>query len=464
MRTLHLAILRSAALLVSSEQRAEWLAEWESELWYVNKRMATAFCLGAFQDAIWLGRNSPRPNVWRKIWLESPLWCIFFLAVVAAVSMYFAFRLPGPRDMILPPYRHARDLVMVSNDKGFPGQHPTISFAEYQSLTRATHLFTALAFYQPIPTRVRTTGRQTAELSLAHASRNLFDLLDIPVSSREPGETAILILSRTAWREYFDGDPKIAGQVLEVAGRQAVVAGVVSDDSWRLPGRMDAWLLLDEQRLAGLPPEAKGFVLARVLAPQRGWRWRVSVENESGVYRRFDCTSLAQRQPILPYVLLFIIALLISRATTSLALGEYPANRHSPPLTTRLRRWIFLAVKIALLSVIVFFGILDLAWITSTPIQPHGWLVGYVFALRWALKDQRKRCPVCLRLLTNPIQIGRISQIFLEWYGTELMCARGHGLLHVTEIPTSCYSTQRWLYLDDSWSNLFSSRKAGAIL
>jgi hypothetical protein len=152
-------------------------------------------------------------------------------------------------------------------------------------------------------------------------------------------------------------------------------------------------------------------------------------------------------------------ALMILCITTSLSLGEYPSNRNSPPLATRLRRWIFLAIKVTLLIVIVLFGVLDLAAITATPIQPHGWLIGYVLALRWALSDQRKRCPVCLRLLTNPTHIGSSSQTFLEWYGTELICARGHGLLHVPEISTSCYSTQRWLYLDHSWAGLFSSQK-----
>jgi hypothetical protein len=106
--------------------------------------------------------------------------------------------------------------------------------------------------------------------------------------------------------------------------------------------------------------------------------------------------------------------------------------------------------------VIVTCGTLDLACVTSVQFQAHGVLMGYFLAFRWALKDQRRRCPVCLRILTNPTRIGRASQMFLEWYGTELLCTKGHGLLHVPEIPTSCYSTQRWMYLDPSWSSLFS--------
>jgi len=41
------------------------------------------------------------------------------------------------------------------------------------------------------------------------------------------------------------------------------------------------------------------------------------------------------------------------------------------------------------------------------------------------------------------------------WYGTEFLCLKGHGLLHVPEIPTT-YNTQRWMDLDASWGSLFS--------
>ena len=50
----------------------------------------------------------------------------------------------------------------------------------------------------------------------------------------------------------------------------------------------------------------------------------------------------------------------------------------------------------------------------------------------------------------------RSSRNFLAWNGTELICAGGHGLLHIPELPTSWFSTQRWLYLDASWGSLFS--------
>ena len=105
----------------------------------------------------------------------------------------------------------------------------------------------------------------------------------------------------------------------------------------------------------------------------------------------------------------------------------------------------------------VLFGTFDLVpLIAPAGVQPHAALVGYVLAFRWALRDQRRRCPVCLRPLTNPVRIGQPAHIFLEWYGTELMCPSGHGFLHIPEMPTISCRTQQWQPLDASWRSLFT--------
>jgi hypothetical protein len=148
------------------------------------------------------------------------------------------------------------------------------------------------------------------------------------------------------------------------------------------------------------------------------------------------------------YLLNIAISVLVVSATTSLALGDYPGNRH-------FRRRIFLAIKIALVLPIACCGTLDLASVISIRFQAHGLLIGLILGFRWILTDQRRRCPVCLRLLTNPTRIGGPSHTFLDWYGTELICIQGHGLLYVPEIPTSSYTTQRWQALDPSWTSLF---------
>lgn len=131
-----------------------------------------------------------------------------------------------------------------------------------------------------------------------------------------------------------------------------------------------------------------------------------------------------------------------------LRLGKYPAKRCG-------WRWAFFVGKIALLMPLVFFAALSL-WPIIRSMSLQCMVVGYVIAFRWAVIDQRRRCPECLRLLQHPAPIGQASQTFLEWYGTEFVCPNGHGLLHVPEIPTVSFRTPSWMHLDRSWSGLFS--------
>jgi hypothetical protein len=148
----------------------------------------------------------------------------------------------------------------------------------------------------------------------------------------------------------------------------------------------------------------------------------------------------------LSYLVALLVCAILLPSVTDISLGEYPANR---------RRWLFLVVKTILVLPIVLFGSIDLFSPIAVGLQPHALIVGGVIGFRWILVDQRRRCPTCLRILGNPTSIGAPSHTLLEWYGTELVCSRGHGLLHVPEIRNS-YSEQRWLRLDSSWSSLFS--------
>ena len=147
--------------------------------------------------------------------------------------------------------------------------------------------------------------------------------------------------------------------------------------------------------------------------------------------------------------------LVILSSVRPLRLGEYPVNCYAPPAPLRLLRWVFLAVKLALVVAITLCGPLALASIMP-PIGGWSMFLGLFFGFRWALMDQRERCPVCLRLLSNPTRIGEPSQAFLGWDGTELLCSRGHGFLYVPGTSTSWCETQCWQYLDPTWTTLLS--------
>jgi hypothetical protein len=120
-----------------------------------------------------------------------------------------------------------------------------------------------------------------------------------------------------------------------------------------------------------------------------------------------------------------------------------------------LLRWVFLAVKMALVVASALCATLALGSI-APPLAGCAMLLGPLFGFRWALMDQRERCPVCLRLLSNPTRIGDPSQYFLGWYGTELVCSHGHGFLYIPGTSTSWGEAQRWHYLDPTWQTLLA--------
>jgi hypothetical protein len=266
-----------------------------------------------------------------------------------------------------------------------------------------------------------------ADLQVALASAGLFDLLGVQVPRSQ--ERPSLVLSDSAWRTLFGSESPIPGRAIEVEGRRAIIAAVIPADSWQLPRRLDAWLI-DDRAVAALPRAAKGFVVGRLAEGQP-----ISFSRGG-----LDASPL-RGYPVFALPAVILIALSVAAATTPARLRGY-------------RSWLFLTGKIALVLPVVFFCTLILQAIAGQEIRPC-MVFGYVIAFRWVLLDQQRRCPECLRRLGRPVRIGQPSQTFLDWYGTELACVQGHGLLHVSETPTISFERQRWMPLGRSWTALF---------
>jgi hypothetical protein len=440
----HRAILRSAALLVPESQRPDWLAEWRSELWHVRRdprgRNVATFCMGAFRDAFWLRRHAPIP--WSSgilhlnlpsppegiesfpdqgvPALSSPGQCLSWLAALGALCVVAAILLPGAR-MVLRCSLYPRDLVMLSPveagdpsvQNGFFDPYPTVSRMQFESLkAHSAGQFTGLAFYVPTRLPVETPNRERT-LTVGRTTADLFRLLNIPVES----------LSYE--REHaYSGKP--------------VVLPASAASQWNLPASVDGWLIEDETAFAALPEYTEGFVIGRL---------RYDALHNS----QFRFIRLRDRSLVMFWIVLvaFAFGCVFLAIIPSDSYGGHP-RRIGP------RRGLFLVAKAFLVLPIVMFGSLDVASMGSSlsPLYFDLVLFGSLFALRWINADQRRRCPVCLRLLANPVRIGASSRILLEWHGTELMCLRGHGLLYVPEWPAIWSGQQRWLDLGPSWGGL----------
>jgi len=479
-----LGLLRCASLLVPESQRDEWWMEWRSELWHVRQsctpecgiswtaeREVAAFCCGAFQDAFCLREHFEQRRIPHETTMGSATQCLLLLVALSAASYGVALLLPGVSAILHPSHYHdARNLMLVHDGHYSGDSMPTISAAQYRLWKRRRQdIFDGFAFYQVVHEPVSSAWHVQGAKTVAVASSNLFELLGLPVrfaSGKTHDDMPKLILSDEAWRREFGGDTSVFGRVVRVGLRDAIVGGVAPAGCWRLPGKVDAWLL--EPDGEGFS-DGMGFVVAHLIwsssRARWGENWHMSAPKPDGTMDDFFCLSLTERTRGPGDIFLFaiILACLALPATTSLPLGEYRLSSRKLPWSKRLRRWGFLGCKLALLLPIVYFVSLDLAHMRAT-IDPFS--SEYIqlifsfsislFGLRWSLRDQRQRCPVCLRKLTHPARVGQPSRTFLAWNGTELICVGGHGLLHVPEMPTSWFSTQRWLYLDPSWDVLFA--------
>ena len=474
MRHLYALALRCVSGMVPRGEREAWRKEWIAELWHVagesTMRTTAAFVAGAFQDAYLLRKDLRQAPEYRTHTLaSSPVICLLMLLVAAAGSLGIAFLIPAVRVSLLPePYSDARSLVIVSRDGSSHTPAPSITLGEFRYWQQAAqNVFSDLTFYQVVRKRLHPGHGAEIEISVVRGSDGLLSVLqasDFPAVLRTAGDVSPrLILSRAIWRKYFHADPHIVGRTVFLMGKRATIIGIVSAESWRLPDKADAWLLENDNWVKSLAPSVVGYVAARMqpslTRDTSENRWHMSVPQKDGDIDGFGCVSVNRydREPFVLFAFAALLALLALPATTSLPLGEYPYNPRQQSLSLRLRRWLFFTAKIALIVPLVCFASLDVAQLFSDAqsVQLFVAFGGMLASLRWVLRDQRRRCPVCLEILRHPVHVGQPSRNFLAWNGTELICVVGHGFLHVPELPTSWFATQRWLYLDASWHSLF---------
>jgi len=445
-------------------------------------REVTAFCLGAFQDALCLKRQCRERVRPLAAFQGSPAQCVLFLAAVLAASYSIALLLPGVRsERSLLQHPVSPGLVLIRDADVNSDSAATISFRHYRAWARQRQqYFDGFAFYRVSPEfagwySAAAGSQQNSAWAVAHASGNLFALLGLPVQFRQPegerGDMPGAILSEGVWKREFGANPHIAGSVVRLGERKVRIAGVAPDGSWGLPGRVDAWMLEPDSAMV---LDHAGYVVAHLTALGEAEMWgqrvAITVFNANRTEDDLLGVSLDEGvpQPWSVYLFAVLLAFLALPAITSVSLGEYSVCSQRPTLWRRLRRWSLLSTKIGLLLPIVYFVSLDLAFGCTTFDPARAVYIQLVssfsmclFGLGWALRDQRQRCPVCLRRVAHPAQVGQASRTFLAWNGTELMCMGGHTLLHVPGLPTSWFSTQRWLYLDTSWEFLFSAPGSG---
>jgi hypothetical protein len=368
----------------------------------------------------------------------------------------------------------------------FPGSfsryHDGVIFNSTTPWSRRSHTVTAVAAYSFRSAKIEGSVFSATN---ARVSPNFFELLGCKAELGRvfrPGDEhdcqSCVIITHQFWKARFHGDPAIVGKNLKFDGAQGQVMGVLpATFAFDFP-EPPVWALPPSD------PKADNFVdqTGAVLRLASG----VSVSQAEEEFRGFlrqDDSSFSHAQPQVKlmasrplqtakiYLLFTMVSLLGGLALASARLAA--ARTRKLHLGTRniFRWWSFLTVKTLLLLSACLVVSMELPARVSImltgavdpmvlPVSTWLFLATGMVALSWSLHDQCRRCRVCLKRLGHEASVGAPGYLLLDWWGTELVCSQGHGLLHVPEMKSSWLEFEQWIRLDESWQPLFESEEA----
>ena len=483
LHALQLALLRGASLILPLRERDDWYREWANELWHVRQicvphgasswsaeRTAIAFCTGSFKDAVCVKREGLR--VAEASIHGSARQCLVWLSVAVVLCAIVAHVLPGVQnEEDAADARLRSDVILIQAGADTGTTRPSISFTQYESWEiRRQRFFGDLAFYRVTRESTESKG-QRKNWSVAYGTGNLFRMLGLERAGYStevrPGK-AQAWLSPSLWRREFASDPSVIGKIVTIGNREVRVAGIAPAGTLLFPEHADIWVLDSDPNAVDSSDSAMGYVVG-LLSPvgqseMKNSTASISSSEAGGDEVEYHGSAFQPTSgPLGIYEFALLLAILALPAITTVFRSESDFESHHPPLKSRLKRSLFLVTKMALIVAGAHFAALDIAYWGFAQYSSTAEIVQFVasfnfclFGLQWALADQSRRCPVCLRRVTHPAQVGSASRTFLAWNGTEMICTGGHALLHVPNLPTSWFSRERWMYLDPSWKFLFA--------
>jgi hypothetical protein len=475
------AMIRVAAQLVPAARRREWRQEWLAEIWHRwqfllytrewSRREAVRLfrnCLGAFVDAGWHFASQERVQSRVREWARSPWLCLGaiagLLAVVGVASGWF----PATRQLLFGPYGQRERLVFAwlhpigGIEKGVP---PDVvpKWAKYSQLLEGA------AGFDVSHTRV-SAPRVAAWMPLVvRTEPSLFRIFRVRPELGAMPESSGVVLDHRSWVSIFHANPAVIGSTITVGGESQRIAAVLPASFQFLSRQPSVYLvqheLTDEQVM--VVGRTKPGVTERPLDRELERIAQDKCYYFFGPDLRLRFLQSAVVTPLRFFGMAVAIAILLLLMVSRISLRRLRAAWEPGHKKATLRRCAFFAAKAGLALVAVFTA--GLEWSRSDgsflfasqdpangPFLVWLYILGAMGVLFWSLADQRARCRVCLRLLCFPVRIGCPGCLLLDWSGTELLCAEGHGVLHVPHMAPSWEEAEHWIGLDESWRELFA--------
>jgi hypothetical protein len=480
-----------ASWIVPQRQRAGWREGWTKQVWHWcqflaetgqlnrDKKLELArFCWTAFPAAFWLRFDQAEFYRRNERLGRSPSTCLLAIAMAVVILVLFSGILPAMRSLVSSPIPDPDHVCVISLNGKFRRVRSE-TLLDLAAAWKGSKLMKDVAAFSWGATTMVVPQRTIPILS-AKVAPEFFEVLNLKASlgrtfrtGDENGCSGCVVLSHDLWRLQFHSDPSIIGGVVTVDGIPRTIIGILPANFRLLSPEISAWTLLDSGT-----PSFTNFVerigaVARVRPGVTEQQVQPDLadhtENAGYILPASLLVVTSERDEVRRYVgsyLLFVLLAMASAMVVVYARADTGVGRAPLTLADRVRWWSFLAAKTMLL--LAFTGLL--AWTTARElsvylygsVQPMTNGVGLwlfmilsIAPLSWAIRDQQKRCRVCLRRLGTPIQIGAPGHVLLDWSGTEMVCPEGHGVLYLPDSMGNWLERDRWDNLDDSWAGLF---------
>ena len=482
---LSFALIRAAAFIVPAGERRQFEYDWQNKLfhrwqflfhtglWDMREAvslMATA--TSVLPDAVqhFGAQESVRTRVTRVV--QSPLTVLYALAALLTTITIVTGGLPSTRDLLFK--RIDRDnsrLVFIWSHNLRGGGDRPLPADVVEAWKTHSKLVSSAAAFRAVHRTVQVEGGAPGQQLVITTEPSFFSVMDTrPVSGNLDSDIhtpSYVLLSYEAWMQLFHASPRVMGTGINVAGQNYVIRGI-------LPA---AFTPLSKQRAIYLvqpryfEQDAYAAVKARPGVTQKMLTNEFTDIAQNVTYYflrgqlRFSFAQSAVWTPLRSFAvgaLASAVMLLMIFRIKWVGLVPTSLNRKA-----WLRQAGFFSAKVALGMASVFTACLEWSRSSSSilfgdfdpgsgPFLLWLYIIGSMGVLFWAAFDQKARCRECLQLLVFPVRMGSPGAILLDWSGTELCCAEGHGVLHVPHLaPTWAEEPDHWIALDNSWQDLF---------
>lgn len=480
-----------ASWIVPRQKRAGWRENWTRQVWHwcqflvengqvnrAHKLELAKFCWGAFPAAFWLRFDRQEFQRRTEHWRRSPSTLLIAISLATVVLLLCSGVIPLIRSVVSSPIPDPDHVCVITLNGKFRRVHSE-TLLDLAAAWQGSKLLQDVAAYSWGATELKTPRRTLPVLS-AQVAPDFFQVLQLQASIGRTFRTGdnqdcsgCIVLSHDIWRLQFHGDPSVIGRHVMVGGIPRTVIGVLPQDFYLLAPGISVWTMLD----AGTPSFTNSVerigAVARVQSGVSERKLELDLadrtENAGYILPASLLVVTSGRSESRTYTRSYLLFLLLAVGSAMLIVyARFSAGVGRSPLSARdrLRWWSFFVAKTVLL--LAFTGLLAWTSLRMLSIYVFGsvqpitngvalwfFLVLSIAPLSWAIRDQQKRCRVCLQKLGTPIQIGAPGHVLLDWSGTEMVCPRGHGVLYLPDSQANWLERDRWDNLDDSWAGLF---------